>query len=315
MFKFFKNKKQQSRKPESMQSENSSGARTLADVVEGYKARNDITALLICGYSLETDGERRLKRLIDVMAHLQNCSVWVPFNMNCSERDMEKFLNAKAGDTIRMEDNIRMQPDLLKNNSGKLFFPAFSAKEEAPEDYAVNFSWINMPFTQCCKIAKNHSQCEDIIINAFSVSMQITEELINIILNHAKQETSSKPADIEFPKSNLITAEQFKIACTDVNGGLRFPLDNDSLFFLTVYHQDGAAMKYSIDVEKANDSHYDISADCADELAKLLEKQCAKGNFLENLREYFRENGENDLCELLTENSIHFGQFHYDDYY
>ena len=314
MFKFFKNKKQQSKKLESMQPENSSGARTLADVAEGYRARNDITALLICGYNLETDGARRFKRLIDIMDHLQNCSVWVPFSMNYSERDMEKFLNAKAGDTIQTEDDIRMRPDLLKNNSGKLFFPAFSAKEEAPEDYAVNFSWINMPFTQCCEIAKNHPQCEDIIINAFSVSMQITDALINIILNRAKQETSSKTADIEFPKSDLITEEQFKIVRADANGGLRFPLDNDSLFFLTVYHQDGAVLKYSIDVEKASDSHYEISTDGADELAKLLEKQCAKGSFLENLREYFRENGESDLCELLTENSIHFGQFHYDDY-
>ena len=91
---------------------------------------------------------------------------------------------------------------------------------------------------------------------------------------------------------------------------MTFPLDAHRLFFLTAY-DDG---HYSIDVEKANDSHYCMEAQEMKRLAEILKKKCGRKTFLDNLKEYFKEDGECNFVAFMRENGILFQEYHYDDY-
>ena len=57
-------------------------------------------------------------------------------------------------------------------------------QEEAPEEYRNNFSWMNLSFINCCDLTKNHPETDEIVINAFSNSLTLTSQLIEIINNH-----------------------------------------------------------------------------------------------------------------------------------
>lgn len=160
-----------------------------------YKEKNDILATLVCDYNIETQQIEKMRKITAILEYMEENAAWVPCCADCSKEDYEKIKSLKNGDVFSFE-NTKLKPDMLKNTSGKLFFPLFSQKEEAPADYASNFSWINVPIVQCCQLAKNNPDCNGIIVNAFTNSLTITNELIDIILNR------------RFGKSGLINAEQ-----------------------------------------------------------------------------------------------------------
>lgn len=149
---------------------------------EKYKGNNDILGALVCQYNMASHQFNKMQLISAILEYMSENVAWVPCNANYSEEDYEKIKNLKKGDVFSFE-NTRLKPDILKHASGQMFFPIFSQKEEAPEDYAKNFSWINMPIVQCCMLAKNSSNCSGIIVNAFTNSLPITNELVEIVLN------------------------------------------------------------------------------------------------------------------------------------
>ena len=112
---------------------------------EKAKSAADLVCRLIKDFNTERDTDT-LRLLIAVLMSVQ---VSVPMTVSMENADVQKFLNAKAGDTVTTGGAIRMKPDMLKNGAGELFFPAFTLKEETPEDYRNAFSWITMDFMNC----------------------------------------------------------------------------------------------------------------------------------------------------------------------
>ena len=148
-----------------------------------YQEKNDVFAVLVCEYNMATEQAEKMKLISAILEYMQDNLAWVPCNADYSEEDYNKIKDLKAGDTFSFE-NTKFKPDMLKHTSGQIFFPLFSQKEEAPADYADGFSWVKMPIAQCCRLAKNNPDCNGIIVNAFTNSLLITNELIEIILNH-----------------------------------------------------------------------------------------------------------------------------------
>lgn len=140
----------------------------------------------------------------------------------------------------------------------------------------------------------------EFIVNAFTNSLPITNELIDIILNR------------HFGKTNLINAEQMANAVKEPNGGLQLELDNECLYFIRVFIENDRIKSYSIDKEAANDSHYTLEPYAAYKLSQLLEQEYHNGSFVDNLKLYFAEKSDYDLISLLQGNNIVFQQFHYD---
>lgn len=268
--------------------------------IDEYKKKNDVLGILVCEYNREPEQSKRMLKIMEILSYLEKNSGWVPCRANYSEEDYEKLLGLKKGDKFSFKDT-RFKPDILKHTSGKLFFPLFSQKEEAPEDYAGSFSWMNMPIVQCCQMANNNPDCSGIIINAFTNSLPIPNDLIDIILNNY------------FAKENLINEAQMLRAEKEANGGMQLDLDDERLYFIRVFVKNGTVEEYSIDKEAANDSHYTLRPYDAFKLSQLLESEYGKGNFADNLRQYFAEKTDYHLVKLMQENNIKFQQFHFHD--
>jgi hypothetical protein len=94
-----------------------------------------------------------------------------------------------------------------------------------------------------------------------------------------------------------------------------FSLDNEQLIFLSEFSNDQRIIvKYSIDVEKANDSHYEIPVEEMSKLAGYF--QCL--NYTEDLSDafsaFFKKNGEKDFIALLKKKGIKYTPIHFDNW-
>lgn len=102
----------------------------------------------------------------------------------------------------------------------------------------------------------------------------------------------------------------------------RIPLDDDGLYFLSVFYRKESTsgscnvctvLKYSLDVERANDSHYEFSPADGNKLHTALDTGYAgiKRSLPEALSEYFENHSEIAFRGLLKELSISFQTFHF----
>lgn len=93
------------------------------------------------------------------------------------------------------------------------------------------------------------------------------------------------------------------------------PLDPNRLFFLSIFrNHNGEILKYSIDVEKTNDSHYELSILNMSRLEDYLVKEYHSRDLKTGLQAFFRVHSESDLDDLLTSMDIGFEQYHFDTY-
>lgn len=97
----------------------------------------------------------------------------------------------------------------------------------------------------------------------------------------------------------------------------RINLDNNNLFFLSVFYDEkGNVRLYSIDIEKANDCHYELEPREFKKLEKVLQKNCKQKNVVDNLRTLILE-GKSELesqfkvYDIMRDNDIKFAIFSY----
>lgn len=115
-----------------------------------------------------------------VLECLTDSDLWVPFNAQLSEADMAQLRNAKKGDQITTKDEVHMKPDILQSGE-ELFFPIFSQKEQAPEEYQSRFSWMKLPLRKCISMMRATAGVDKMVLDAFSFKIVIVEETVDIV--------------------------------------------------------------------------------------------------------------------------------------
>lgn len=270
---------------------------------------NDKLAWLVCNYLMENEKGERMTKILNILSFLQNTTVWVPCSAKYSDRDVQKFLSAKKGDVITTEDEMRMKPDILKNEAGNLYFPVFSTKDEAPESYAKNFSWMNMSFVQCCNLVKSHAETDEIIINAYSNSLVIKKELIDIVLKQSQTQNIDSDKKMLVNEKILVSKSELEKAHKDTNGGRKISLDDRGVYFLRVFCDEMKVTKYIIDVEDARDTHFELQPQEAYKLNVVLSKAFFKENLSDNLKAFFISGSDFRLYKVMNEHKIKFKQF------
>ena len=145
---------------------------------------------LVCRLIKDFNSKRDTDTLRLLTAVLMSVQVSVPMTVSMENADVEKFLHAKAGDTVTTGGAIRMKPDMLKNGAGEQFFPAFTLKEETPEGYRNSFSWITMDFMNCVHNAYRNGNCAGVVINGFTESFVVNRPLMKLMLEI--EETKNK---------------------------------------------------------------------------------------------------------------------------
>ena len=279
-----------------------------ADVKELSEV-NDKLAWLVCGYLMENEKGERMTKILNILSYLKTCTIWVPCTANYSERDVQKFLNGKKGDVITTEDEMRMKPDILKNESGNFYFPVFSTKDEAPESYSNNFSWMNLPFVQCCNLVKNHADTNEIIINAYSNSLIIKQELIDIVMKDSQSQSNVSNDRTPENIPCLVSKSELEKAEKNDDGDIKIPLDDEMRHFVRVLTNNGKITKYTIEAEDAVYTNFELQPQEAFKLNIVLRKAFFKDSLVENLKSFFISGTDFKLYKVLNEHKIDFKQF------
>lgn len=157
---------------------------------EKAKAAAELICKLIHDFNTKRDTE--ILRLL--LAVLMGVQVSVPMTVSMENADVEKFLHAKAGDTVTTGGAIRMKPDMLKSGTGELFFPAFTTKEETPDNYRNSFSWITMDFMNCVHSAHSNENCAGVVINGFTESFAVNRTLMKLMLDAEASKNKNREA-------------------------------------------------------------------------------------------------------------------------
>lgn len=157
-----------------------------------------LKAEMVCSLIHNFHSNRNTDTLRGLIAVLMNAQVSVPMTVSMEDTDVEKFLHAKAGDTVTTDGAIRMKPDMLKNGDGELFFPAFTLTEEAPENYQNAFSWITMDFMNCVHNAYHKESCSGVVINGFSEPFVVTRPMMKLMLELAEGKKKAEDKAVQF---------------------------------------------------------------------------------------------------------------------
>lgn len=95
-----------------------------------------------------------------------------------------------------------------------------------------------------------------------------------------------------------------------------FSLDDEKLFFLSEFSNElSVIVMYSIDVEKANDSHYEISVEEMSKLAGYFQRLNYSDDLSDALSGFFKHNGERELTALLGRLGIKHKGVYFDSYW
>ena len=134
---------------------------------------------------------RTESNLIEILEILRDILVWIPCNAVISEADIESMKSKKVGDTFKSTDDIRMIPDILQSGDD-YFFPVFTSCEEMGE-YGENFSKIEKWFLEAIPLAQNNEkQVKGIVINAFTDSFVVPDDLLEIVKERGSRITKSE---------------------------------------------------------------------------------------------------------------------------
>ena len=54
-------------------------------------------------------------------------------------------------------------------------------QEETPDDYRSSFSWLQLPFSECVRMALHREDLEGIVLNGFSDSVVLVRGMAEIL--------------------------------------------------------------------------------------------------------------------------------------
>lgn len=122
------------------------------------------------------------ENMVSFLICLKDSTVYVPLNMKMSERDEEKFKNAKDGQELECEDEVHLSPDIFKTDDGSMFFPVFSQPQQIPEEYAKDFSVMPFSFSQCLEMAHAVETVGGVVVDPLSEAVPLPFEVADMTL-------------------------------------------------------------------------------------------------------------------------------------
>ena len=106
---------------------------------------------------------------------------------------------------------------------------------------------------------------------------------------------------------SLLADDPYDVSCRHYCK--RIPLDNNRLYFLSVFHTGKEVLKYSFDIEAASDAHFEFDPAAAGQLMQLFP---GASILPQALADYLDNHDEHDLARLFSTNRIPYRIFHFD---
>lgn len=125
--------------------------------------------------------QQNRQTLMPVLSCLRDSEVIVPVQVNVSDADRARILNAAKGESVDTIDPVSFKPDLLQSEDGT-FLPVFSNANQIDPEYAKNFALLTVPAVQCIRTALDMKDVSGLVIDAFTEAMLVPKESAEIIL-------------------------------------------------------------------------------------------------------------------------------------
>lgn len=134
--------------------------------------------------------------LYGVLRCLRDSTLLVPCKAQISDRDVKQFLNSDVGSKIKIADEIKMTPDIIRSGD-TYFLPAFTSIECMGEDYGSRFSTIEKDIFDIMSMADSYQKTIGIIIDPFTNPFVVYKEIFDYI--------ASIPSELESASQNKFT--------------------------------------------------------------------------------------------------------------
>lgn len=130
-------------------------------------------------YLIEKHHEERSEAsMMSVLHALQESNVWIPMTVKLSEEDAQTLKDAKNSDMVTTKNGLTMQPAMLKTQEDEWYYPVFTSKEQAPEQYRKGLSMVNLSFRQYAMTALNNPNIKGMVVNAFEKSFVLPKDFL-----------------------------------------------------------------------------------------------------------------------------------------
>ena len=115
---------------------------------------------------------------LTVLAVLKKTEAWVPL----------------------METEYGAVPYILESEDGTPFYPIFSEESQIPSEYAESLSWATLPFESSARYIMESTEVSNMLLNAFTKSVVISEASVRIMMNENNAEYAADGGNLElFP--------------------------------------------------------------------------------------------------------------------
>ncbi len=133
------------------------------------------------------------KNFAQLFAFMSIDRLWVPMSAHFSGPDEAKIMKmieesdgdieSLKGTEFTADEEVHLKPDILEN-SGKFFFPVFTAEWVIVDEYAKNFSIIPMRLKQVLEYILMYKEKElsGMVINAFTSPVEFPMEVVRSML-------------------------------------------------------------------------------------------------------------------------------------
>ncbi len=71
-----------------------------------------------------------------------------------------------------------LRPDVIPGPEGKVLYPAFSAKEQVPDDYGARFAVLRLPFSELCRAALADPRFAGLVLDPFTAKLFLPPEAL-----------------------------------------------------------------------------------------------------------------------------------------
>ena len=112
---------------------------------------------------------------LTVLAVLKKTETWVPL----------------------METEYGAVPYILESEDGTQFYPMFSEESQIPAEYAESLSWATLPFESSAKYVMESTEVSNLLLNAFTKSVVISEESVRVMMNENAAEYAADGGALE----------------------------------------------------------------------------------------------------------------------
>ncbi len=144
--------------------------------------------------------DRQKEKYAAVMGVLESSTVLVPI-MPLQGLDEETKRLMREGKPVRLPQNAKITPCLLRKESGEQLFPIFTSAAQIPPERR-NTGVLSMPFQVCLSmVMSGQAQVTTMVLNPFSHNMVIPKEILEVAVK--RRDAAGQPQTIR------VTEKQF----------------------------------------------------------------------------------------------------------